>query len=140
MLSNNHKSISVTVEEVKLLFIQVFVSRSHAHLQAVFAEYATLSQKGIEGALKSEFSGWILEALLAIVACVNNPALFFAEKLKYAMKGAGTDDRTLIRIIVSRCEVDMGAIKHEFHQLTGKSLESWVEVRSNTQKYSFYSF
>ncbi|CAH8858632.1 unnamed protein product [Trichobilharzia szidati] len=109
------------------LFIQIFAARSHAHLQAVFNEYSTLSKKGIEGALKSELSGCILEALLAIVSCVQNRPLFFAEKLKYAMKGAGTDDRTLIRIIVSRCEVDMTAIKHEFHNLTGKSLESWVE-------------
>lgn len=47
------------------------------------------------------------------------------------MKGAGTDDRTLIRIIVSRCEVDMGQIKKEFHGLKGKTLEACIHVSAN---------
>jgi len=42
------------------------------------------------------------------------------------MKGLGTDDRTLIRVIVSRCEVDMKQIKAEFQKRYGKDLNSFV--------------
>ena len=37
--------------------------------------------------------------------CVRNRADYFAEQLYKSMKGAGTDDDTLVRLIVTRCEV-----------------------------------
>jgi annexin A7/11 len=43
------------------------------------------------------------------------------------MKGAGTGDKTLIRIIVSRSEIDLGAIKREFQAIYHKTLESAVK-------------
>jgi hypothetical protein len=44
-------------------------------------------------------------------------------------QGAGTDDKTLIRVIVTRCEVDMKQIKEEFQRRYGQSLEAFVRVR-----------
>lgn len=43
-------------------------------------------------------------------------------------QGAGTDDRSLVRIMVTRCEVDMVQIKQEFQKLYGKTLESFIQV------------
>ena len=40
-----------------------------------------------------------------LVRCVHSRPMYFAEKLYKSMKGLGTDDDTLIRIVVSRCEV-----------------------------------
>lgn len=44
------------------------------------------------------------------------------------MKGLGTDDNRLIRLIVTRCEVDMGEIKNVFLQQYGESLEDFISV------------
>jgi len=44
------------------------------------------------------------------------------------MKGLGTDDSRLIRLVVTRCEVDMGEIKIEFIHQYGKSLEDFISV------------
>ena len=38
-------------------------------------------------------------------------------------------DNTLVRIIVTRCEVDMVQIKQEFQRTHGKSVEAVIEVR-----------
>ena len=59
--------------------------------------------------LVSNTSGRLLDysdmMSLLLVRCVHSRPAYFAEKLYNSMKGVGTDDTTLIRVIVSRCEV-----------------------------------
>jgi len=52
---------------------------------------------------------------------------YFAERLNKAMKGVGTDDSTLIRIIVSRSELDLAAIKRDYQMLFHKTLDSAIK-------------
>lgn len=47
-------------------FNEVLCQRSFPHLRAVFEQYKTFSQKDIEDAIKSEFSGDIKNSLLTI--------------------------------------------------------------------------
>lgn len=46
--------------------------------------------------------------MCASVRCAKNPQLYFARRLNGAMKGLGTDEDTLIRIIVGRSEARLG--------------------------------
>lgn len=55
------------------------------------------------------------------------------------MAGLGTNDKTLIRIIVSRSEIDLGDIKQAFQNKYGKSLESWIKVGS-VAVFNLYAF
>ncbi|ROI16068.1 Annexin A5 [Anabarilius grahami] len=66
-------------------------------------------------------------AHLRRVKCARSVPGYFAESLYSAMKGAGTDDQTLIRIMVSRSEVDMLDIRAEFRKKFATSLHKMIQ-------------
>nr|CAD7261498.1 unnamed protein product [Timema shepardi] len=113
-----------TDEEV---FNRILAHESFPQLRLIFEEYKNVTGRSIEQALESEISGELLEAMLAIVECVQSPPNYFAKRLHWAVAGAGTNDGTLIRIIVSRSEIDLGNIKREYERLYDKTLESAVK-------------
>ncbi|XP_020669593.3 annexin A3 [Pogona vitticeps] len=108
-------------------FIEIFCLRSIPQLKLTFDEYRKLSGKKIEDSIKGELSGDFEDLLLAIVKCVNNTPAFFAKKLNKSMKGAGTDESTLNRILVSRSEIDLLDIRAEYKKLYGCSLHSAIQ-------------
>uniref|UniRef100_A0A182Q314 Annexin n=1 Tax=Anopheles farauti TaxID=69004 RepID=A0A182Q314_9DIPT len=112
-----------TDEEV---FYKILAHASFDQLEIVFEEYKKLSGQTIEQAMKAELSGELYDALSAIVECVQMAPHFFAKRLHKAMDGAGTDDEKLIRIIVSRSEIDLQNVKDEFEQMYNKTLLSAV--------------
>ncbi|XP_028991095.1 annexin A4-like [Betta splendens] len=103
-------------------FNAILCARSKPHLRAVFHEYQQMCGKDIEKSICREMSGHLEDGMVAVVKCIKNTPVYFAERLNNAMKGAGTKDRTLIRIMVSRSEVDMLDIRQAYMQKFGKSL------------------
>lgn len=65
------------------------------------------------------------------VRCIQNKPRYFAEKLLKAMQCAETADKALIRIIVSRCEIDLKNIMKEFYKITRKTLVDCIDVSVN---------
>ncbi|CAF0825966.1 unnamed protein product [Adineta steineri] len=108
-------------------FVEILSNRSNAQLKAVFNAYGHFSKKDIEAAIKSETSGNLCKALLAIVRVMRGRPAFFAQQLKKALKGIGTDEDELNRVVISRCEVDMIQIKEEYENIMKRTLEKHVE-------------
>ncbi|XP_018616852.2 annexin A11b [Scleropages formosus] len=111
-------------------FNAILCARSKPHLRAVFHEYQQMCGKDIEKSICREMSGDLESGMLAVVKCIKNTPVYFAERLHKAMKGAGTKDRALIRIMVSRSEVDMLDIRQEYARNYGKSL--YTDISGDT--------
>ncbi|KAM4033037.1 annexin A7 isoform 2-T2 [Anomaloglossus baeobatrachus] len=107
-------------------FNLVLASRSFPQLKAVADAYARISKRDLISAIGREFSGHIEDGLKAILQCAINRPAYFAERLYKAMKGAGTKDSTLIRVVVTRSEIDLVQIKQAFVQMYQKSLASMI--------------
>lgn len=121
-------------------FVRILCSRSYVQLRATFEEYYKISGIDIEKSIKKETSGDLEDALLAIgnlfelyisigflnngflVKSIRNRVGFFAERLRESMKGIGTKDKDLIRILVTRSEIDLGSIRQEYKRMYKREL------------------
>ncbi|XP_010748116.3 annexin A5b isoform X1 [Larimichthys crocea] len=108
-------------------FVTILGNRSAEHLRKVFDAYMKMTGYEMEESIKRETSGNLEDLLLAVVKCARSVSGYFAETLYYAMKGAGTDDDTLIRVMVSRSEVDMLDIRADFRRNFACSLFSMIK-------------
>ncbi|XP_048343324.1 annexin A6 [Sphaerodactylus townsendi] len=139
-LAKAHEDAKVVAETLKLAdvssddstsletrFLSILCTQSYPQLRKVFQEFIKMTNHDVAHAINKRMSGDVRDAFLAIVRSVKNKQAFFADKLYKSMKGAGTDDRTLIRIIVSRSEIDLLNIRREFWDLFDKSLYHMME-------------
>jgi len=107
-------------------FNEILATRSFAQLRAVFREYAAIAKYDIIRTIEHEMSSDIKRAFKAVAYSVVDRPAFFAERLYKSMHGAGTNDTTLIRIVVTRSEVDMVEIKQAFLTNHQKSLAKMI--------------
>lgn len=111
-------------------FNRILCGSSFATVRATILEYKKIKGRSLHDAIRSEFSGDVKSGLLALVKASENRPQFFAQRLHTAMKGLGTQDGTLIRVVVSRAEVDLESVKTEYRRAYGHSLAD--DVRGDT--------
>lgn len=114
-------------DSIETRFMSILCTRSYPHLRRVFQEYVKQTNHDVEHTIKKEMSGDVKDALVAIVRSIKNKPAFFAERLYKAMKGTGTDERTLTRIMVSRSEIDLVNIRQAFKEMFEKSLHHCIQ-------------
>jgi len=104
------------------VFNKYFCTLSPHELAAVSREYHKLTGHTILQAIDKEFSGDSKKTLRTIVYATLSPSEYFATRVNYAVKGLGTKDKILIRVLVSRSEIDLPQIKQYYKQLFGKDM------------------
>ncbi|CAA2954452.1 annexin D5 [Olea europaea subsp. europaea] len=113
------------------IFLRIFSERSRPQLAAISSAYHRKYGRSLKK-VKSETSGRFKFALLTILRCAENPGKYFAKVLHKAMKGMGTDDTTLTRVIVTRAKIDRHYIKFEYEKKHGKYLIDAVHLETSS--------
>lgn len=109
------------------IFNSILVTQNFHQLERVFVEYEKITGHGIDKAIEKEFSGDTKRGFLAIVNCIESKPRYFAKQLYDAMKGLGTRDNDLIRVIISRSEIDLALIRAEFEVMYKKPLVDFIK-------------
>jgi len=108
-------------------FNLIFLKRSPQEISAIARHYKNFSGKTFKEVIDSEFSGDSKKLLLAVLECLINPEMYFAERVNKAIKGWGTNDHLLIRVLVSREEIDIQGIKACYEKEFGNTMLKDVE-------------
>ena len=91
------------------LFKKVFVEKSREDLILISRAYSELSKKSLYDAIKAEVAGKNRKLLKGLLFAVITPAQWFAKKCSKALISG--DNNTLFRVLISRAEIDMYAIR-----------------------------
>ena len=118
------------------VFNKYFVSLSPIELACVSQHYNKITGHTILDAIDKEFHGDSKKAFRTIVYATLSPSEYFATRVKEAIKGFGTSDHLLMRILISRDEIDMPDIKQYYKQLYGKDMVEDIrgEISGHYQK------
>ena len=109
------------------VFYDILTKASPQEIILIDKIYSQNHKHGLLKAIDNEFSGNMKKLLRTIVYVSLNPSEYFASRVNYAIKGIGTKDKLLIRILVSRDEIDIQQIKEAYKRLYKKDMVKAVE-------------
>lgn len=111
-----------TSEEV---ITKVLVSHNNEQRQQIRADYETLAGKDLIDELKSELGGNFEEAILGLLL---PPIEYDAKMLHDAVKGAGTEEQTLVGVMCTRNNAELTEIKEKYLEKYENELEADLDA------------
>ena len=123
MVKNGIKNYGKNVN----LFKQIFLKTSRQDLILISRAFNEYYKKNLYDTIENEVSGKNKKIIKTILFGIITPAQFFAKKCYKAMKGAGTDEDTLFRVLISRAEIDMDDIREYYFRDWNTDLKNDIE-------------
>ncbi|KAK6933943.1 Annexin repeat, partial [Dillenia turbinata] len=107
--------------------VRILSTRNVYQLRATFDFYKEICGSPIDQDIIGKGRKSDLESLLqTVILCLAAPEKHFAEVIRAAIVGLGTDEDSLTRAIVTRAEVDMMKIRGEYFMANKTSLDNAV--------------
>uniref|UniRef100_A0A8B9XRJ6 Annexin A10 n=1 Tax=Bos mutus grunniens TaxID=30521 RepID=A0A8B9XRJ6_BOSMU len=108
--------------EHKTLLQLMLCNKSYQQLCLVFQEFQNISGQDIVDAINECYDGYFRELLVATVLCIRDKPAYFAYRLYSAIHDFGFHNKTVIRILIARSEIDLMTIRKRYKERYGKSL------------------
>jgi len=105
-------------------FIRILCNHAPWHNVAVNQAYGSTHKHDLFKAIDKEFSGSIKTLLQALV---TDPYAYWADRLFHTMKGAGTDDKTLVFILTTLERNELMQVANLIRQRHGKELKGLIK-------------
>ncbi|GFY92300.1 hypothetical protein Acr_08g0006960 [Actinidia rufa] len=107
--------------------VRILSTRSKLHLKSVFKHYKDISGKHMEEEVEA------YPSLKHTVECLSTPHTYFIKVLEEAINPNANEKvkEGLTRVIVTRADADMKAIKEEYHKKNGAALIDKIEHMAN---------
>ena len=115
-------NIGTDVEKFKT----VFVEKSREDLILISRAYYEKTQKNLYEAIEAEVPGKNRRLIKAILFAVITPAQWFARKISKVIQESG-DYNTIRRVLISRAEIDMYAIRDYYYMETNNELRTDIQ-------------
>ena len=109
------------------LFMDILTKTSTPELQLLMETYQKKAGESLLTSIDKEFSGDVQKTLKTIIYANTAPSEYFARRVNEAISSAGTKDELLMRILITRDEVDMPKIKECYKNLYGKDMVESVK-------------
>ncbi|CAL0333583.1 unnamed protein product [Lupinus luteus] len=106
--------------------VRILSTRSKIQLIATFNYYREIHGTSITKNLLDEESDDFQKALYTAIRITTDHVKYYEKVLRHAVKGIGTDEDALTRVIVSRAEIDLGVISEAYYKRNSVLLEDAV--------------
>ena len=136
-LQNNKVNDWVENEDI---FKEIFITRSPEELILIARYYLKLTGKNLIDAIDKEAKGNNNKLLREILYNNIMPHEIFTDKIHQSIKGLGTDEELLSRVMVSRCDLDMAAIRDMYFTKYKETLKDAIigDTSGSYQKLLVY--
>ncbi|VDN12004.1 unnamed protein product [Dibothriocephalus latus] len=108
------------------VFVRILANRSHAHIREINKVYSSTMGHDLIKTIQKETSGHFKECLEIIVKTALSRNECIADLLLGSMKGLGTNDDDLVRLVMAYSEDNLEDVKKVFAEKNGKSLADYI--------------
>ena len=118
-------------------FIKVFTTSSPMEIAYISRLYHKMMGFTILQGINNELSGDVKKFLTTFIFLLVSPSEYFATKLNKAINGK--NEKTIIRLIISRHEIDLQQIKQYYSEMYGNELAKDLKNSFTGESYNFIS-